>query len=110
MEIEKMIAADFEALSARLETDDFAGRALGKLKGAERFRLALVGGAGAGGAALASSQFEALAAAIGEAAPMLASVSMNGEDFATGLSPTLIAALCFAVVGGATALIVPNAR
>ncbi len=110
MEIEKMIAADFEALVGRLETDDFANRALGRLKGAERFRLALVGAAGAGGAALASSQFEALAAAIGEAAPMLSSAPMNGETFATGISPTLVAALCFAVVGGATALIAPGAR
>ncbi len=110
MEIESLMSKDLAALVSRLETDDFAERALAKVKSTRRLRLAFVSAAGAGGAALASSQFDALAAAIGEAAPMLASVSVNGETVATGLSPTLLAALCFAVVGGATAVIAPGSR
>lgn len=110
MDIETLIAADHAALAHRLETDDFADRILKKLKSGQRLRLALVGGAGAGGAALASSQFDALAAVIGNAAPALTSVSISGEAMATGLSPTLIAALCFALVGGATAMIAPGSR
>lgn len=107
---ESIIAKDHAALVSRLESDDFAERALSKLESARRLRLALVGFAGAGGAAFASSQFDALVAAIGDAAPSLASASVNGESFATGLSPTLLAALCFALVGGATAVIGPGAR
>lgn len=110
MEIEALIASDHAALVNRLETDDFAERALVKVRSARRLRLAVVSFASAGGAALASSQFDALAAAIGEAAPMLAALNVNGETVATGLSPTLLAALCFAVVGGATAVIGPGSR
>jgi hypothetical protein len=110
MDIETLIAEDQAALVSRLEADDFADRALAKLRSARRLRLAFVGAAGAGGTALASSQFDALVSAISDAAPMLNSVSVNGAAVATGLSPTLLAALCFAVVGGATAIIAPGSR
>lgn len=110
MNIEALLARDFATLTSRLEADDFAERTLARLSGVHRLRLAAIGGAGAAGAAIAATQFDALAEAISGALPMLASVSVGGEEVATGLSPLLMAAMVFAIVGAMTALVAPDAR
>lgn len=105
MTIEEMLSVDFAALTRRLNADEFVKRTLEKLRGVERMRLIVVGGAGAAGAAIAASQFGALTSVIREAVPMLSTV-----EVANGAMPLLMAALLFAAVGGATALIAPGSR
>lgn len=105
MTIEEMLSVDFAALTRRLNADEFVKRMLEKLRGVERMRLIVVGGAGAAGAAIAASQFGALTSVIREAVPMLSTV-----EVANGAMPLLMAALLFAAVGGATALIAPGSR
>jgi hypothetical protein len=112
MSIESMLAKDFSALVRKFNADGFAERSLAKLKGVEKMRLVVVGGAGAAGAALAASQFEALSSALTESIPMLANLTVANSAITLdmGAAPMLMTALLFAVVGGATAIIVPGSR
>lgn len=112
MTIESILSKDFSNLVKRLDADAFTERALGKLKGVERLRLVAVGAAGAAGAAIAASQFEALVSALTDSFPMLASLTVanNAVTFDMGAAPIVMTALLFALVGGATAMIVPGSR
>lgn len=112
MNIETMLRQDFAALTARLAGDDFAAQSLKKIEGVDRLRLVAVGGAGVAGAAVAASQFAALAGAIAEKIPANAAgqILAGGVSFNAGLSPILAAALLVALVGGATALVAPGGR
>ncbi|HBK93325.1 MAG TPA: hypothetical protein DDZ68_16825 [Parvularcula sp.] len=112
MTIETLLSKDFAALTRRFEGDSFAARTLERVRRAERLRLIAVGAAGALGGAVAASQFGALATAIKGALPSMASLVIAdgavGIDF--GAAPLLAAALLFALVGGATALVAPGSR
>lgn len=112
MTIEEMLAKDFSALTRRLDGDGFAERALARLKGAERLRLVAVAGAGAAGAAIAASQFEALVRAISNQLPALAEFSVGSSQVTLeqGMTPLLMSALLLAAVGGATSIIIPGSR
>jgi len=112
MNIETMLAKDFAALVDRLKADDFAKGTLTKLKSADHWRLAAIGGAGAAGAAVAASQFSALTSAIADAIPGFSEYSATavGVSRDLGAAPMLMAVLLFAAVGGATAIIVPEGR
>ncbi len=112
MEIELMLKQDFAALAKRLYADGFADRVLRRVGGVDRFRLAVVGGAGAAGAAVAASQFETLVLALSQSVPMLAKLTVADSSVALnlGAAPILLTTLLFALVGGATALIVPGSR
>ena len=112
MTIEEMLSLDFAALTRRLNADDFVKRTLERLHGVERMRLVVIGGAGAAGAAIAASQFGALTGAIRDSIPMLATVPIadGAVPLDIGAVPLLMAALLFAAVGGATALIAPGSR
>lgn len=110
MTIETLLSNDFAALVERLQADDFAERVLAKLNGVARLRLAVVGAAGAAGAAIAATQFNALAGAVAEAAPSLASLTIANTSYTFGAAPALVAALLFALVGGATAFVMPGPR
>jgi len=110
--IERMLSEDFHALTKRLAGDAFVERMITRLKGAERRRFIAIGFAGAAGAAVASSQFGAIAAAIRDATPAVATLPImeNAAALDLGAAPILATALLFALVGGATALIVPGWR
>ena len=110
--IERMLSEDFHALTKRLANDAFIERMLTRLKGAERRRFVAIGIAGATGAAIAASQFGAIAAAIRDATPAVAALPMieNSSVLDLGAAPILATALLFALAGGATALIVPGGR
>jgi len=112
MTIEKILANDFAALKARFVDDAFVADVAAKIKSADRFRLVVVGSAGAAGAAIAASQFSALVMAFSDAAPALTNLTAANEfagyDF--GAAPMLAAALLFAFLGGATALVLPGSR
>lgn len=112
MNIETLLSKDFSALAKRLDADGFAERALKKLRGVERTRLIVVGGAGAAGAAVAASQFQSLMGALRESIPMLANVAVanSAVTFDIGGAPMAMTALLFALIGGATAMIAPGAR
>lgn len=112
MNIETILRQDFAALARRLDADGFAERTLAKLSGVDRLRLVIVGGAGAAGAAIAASQFEALAGSLTQSIPMLANLAIadNAVALDLGAAPMLMTTLLFALVGGATAIIVPGAR
>jgi hypothetical protein len=112
MTIETLLSKDFAALVDRLKADDFAGKTLARLHGADRLRLVAIGGAGAAGAALAASQFAALTSAIANAIPGFSTyaASAAGVSLDLGAAPMLMAVLLFAAVGGATAIIVPGSR
>ncbi|WP_375203916.1 hypothetical protein [Hyphococcus sp.] len=98
--VEDILKSDFDALADRLTRDRFAERILFKLGARQRARLGVVAFAGGIGAAFAASQFtgfvSALAPALGNAAPEMASA---------GLSPHLLAALMLAGALTATALV-----
>ncbi len=112
MTIESILSKDFSALVRKFDADAFTENMLGKLKGVERLRLIAVGSAGAAGAAIAASQFEALVSALTESFPMLTSLTVadNSVTFDMGAAPMVMTALLFALVGGATAMIVPGSR
>ena len=112
MTIEEMLSRDFAGLTRRFGADDFVKRTLEKLHDVERMRLVVIGGAGSAGAAIAASQFGALTGAIRDSLPVLASVPIaeNGVTLDTSSMPLLMAALLFAAVGGAIALIAPGSR
>ncbi|HNR76983.1 MAG TPA: hypothetical protein PKM48_07615 [Parvularculaceae bacterium] len=112
MTIEEMLAKDFSALKARFADDAFVSRVIAKLTGADRLRLIVVGGAGVIGAAIAAAQFPALVSAFADAAPAIAELPLAESAIAFDVSaaPLLAAALLFAFVGGATALVLPGAR
>ena len=112
MNIETILRQDFAALAARFAGDDFIQRTLKKIEGVDRLRLVAVGGAGIAGAAIAASQFAALASAIAREFPASAAneILAGGISFNTGYTPMMAAALLFAVVGAATALIAPGGR
>jgi len=116
MNIETLLAKDFSALVERLKADDFVNTTLAKLHGADRLRLVAIGGAGGLGAALAASQFTALtnaiSAGIASAVPGFDAISTStlGASYDLGAAPMLVAVLLFALVGGATAIIVPGSR
>ncbi|MEK7266245.1 MAG: hypothetical protein AAB227_09125 [Pseudomonadota bacterium] len=98
MNIDTLLAKDFSALVKRLDADGFAERILKSIRSVERRRLIVVGGAGALGAAVAATQFQSLIEAFRVAIP-----SLN-----IGSTPMVMAALLFAMAGGATALIAPS--
>jgi hypothetical protein len=110
MNIETLLSNDFAALARRFANDGFAERTLRRLKGADRLRLVLVGGAGALGAALAASQFGAATEAMANAAPMLSQLTIVNSDASFSAGPVLVTTLLFAAVGGATAMIAPGSR
>lgn len=110
MTVQSLLARDFNAIVDRLASDDFTERTLARLRGGERMRLVAVGAAGAAGAAVAAAQFGAIARAIAEAAPSLSSLAVADVSYSFTTGPVIIAALLFALVGGATAIIVPGAR
>lgn len=112
MNIETLIKSDFEEVAHRLEDDGFAERVLDKLRRVQRRRYVAISSAGGAGAAIASSQFEALTDAITRAAPSLGDVAVNagGLQISSNLPAALVAAAMFAVVAAMTALIAPGAR
>lgn len=112
MTIEALLSKDFSALARRLDADAFAERILRKIRDGERRRLFVVGGAGALGAAIAATQFHALAGALREAMPSLADIALadRAATLDIGAAPMALAALLFALAGGATALIAPGSR
>lgn len=112
MTIETLLASDFSALMRRLAHDGFGEKILAKLKRVERRRYAAVSAAGGAGAAIASSQFEALTDAITRLMPALGDIAVNagGLQFSSNLPAALLASTMFAVVAAATALIVPGSR
>lgn len=112
MNIETLLASDFSALMRRLADDGFGEQILSKLKRVERRRYVAVSAAGGAGAAIASSQFEALTDAIMRSAPALSDIAVNagGLQFSSNLPAALLAATMFAIVAAATALIVPGSR
>lgn len=112
MNIETLLANDFSALMRRLADDGFGEQILTRLKRAERRRYAAVSAAGGAGAAIASSQFEALTDAITNAAPTLGDIAVNagGLQLSSNLPAALVAAMMFAMVAAATALIAPGSR
>jgi hypothetical protein len=103
MNVEAALSRDFAALVDRLRADNFADRIIAKLRGVERLRVVAVGAAGATGAALAASQFGALT-------QVFSAMPTTSADLAFDAAPMALAALAFALVGGATALIAPGAR
>jgi len=110
MTIEDMLTKDFSALVGRFNADDFVERLMKRLYGADRLRLVLVGAAGAAGAAVAASQFGALAKALAGAAPALAAFTVADTAVSFQSGPALLAALLFAAIGGATAMVLPGSR
>ncbi len=112
MTIETLLANDFAALVRRLAVDGFGERILTKLKRGERRRYVAISAAGGAGAAIASSQFEALTNAIMRSAPALSDFPLNagGLEISSNLPAALLAAMMFAIVAAATALIAPGAR
>ncbi|MCA8889039.1 MAG: hypothetical protein KDA46_09430, partial [Parvularculaceae bacterium] len=90
---------------------------LARLKGADRLRVIGVGAAGGVGAAFAASQFAAVTELFARTAPAAAmslqtdsAFAAIGADAAMMTTPTVLAALAFAIVGVATALVLPNSR
>ena len=112
MNIENILAKDFIALTRRLVDDGFVAATLKRIRSADRLRLAAVGSAGAAGAAVAASQFGALATALADMMPAMTRLALADGALSVdlGAAPVLATTLLFALVGGATALIVPGAR
>jgi hypothetical protein len=113
MMIENILAADFARLVKRFDKDAFTAKLLRRLRSADRMRLIAIGAAGGVGATVAAAQFQAVAGLIAEAAPMLAAANAGaglGADAAMMATPTLLAALVFAIFGAATALVLPGGR
>jgi hypothetical protein len=110
MTIEDILSKDFSALVGRFNADDFVERLTKRLNGADRLRLVLVGAAGAAGAAVAASQFGALTNALAGAVPALAAITVADTTLSFQSGPALTAALLFAAIGAATAMVMPGAR
>ncbi len=117
MEIENLLADDFARLVQRFNADEFTATLLARLKGANRLRVIGVGAAGGVGAAFAASQFSAVTDLFARAAPTAAmalqgdgALSAIGADAAMMTAPTVLAALAFALIGVATALVMPNSQ
>lgn len=110
MTIEEILTKDFSALVSRFKADDFVERVMKRLNGADRLRLVLVGAAGAAGAAVAASQFGALTKALAGAVPALAAFTVAETAISFQSGPALMAALLFAAIGGATAMVLPGGR
>lgn len=112
MSIETLLSNDFAALTRRLADDAFVARTLERIQNAERLRLVAVSVAGAAGGAIAASQFGALALAMHEALPSMASLAITESPVTVDLraAPLLATTLLFALVGGATALVAPGSR
>lgn len=110
--IENMLASDFAKLVRQFDADEFTGRILKKLNGAERLRLVAIGGAGALGAGVAATQFGAIASAIRDMLPAAANIAV-ADAAATvdlGAAPLFMTAALFALLGGATAFVFAGSR
>lgn len=99
-DIETMLRADFEDLSAGFENDRFTEKLLYRLGVRRRARMGVIGLAGAFGAGLAASQF---ANVVGAIAPSLAASAPAGPAF--DLSTQLAATLILAGALAATAMV-----
>ncbi|MEZ5895084.1 MAG: hypothetical protein R3C51_01670 [Parvularculaceae bacterium] len=116
-EIENLLTDDFARLLRRFNNDEFTTKLLARLKSADRLRVVGVGAAGGVGAAFAASQFGAVADLFARTAPKAAmalkpdsAFAAISADAAIMTTPTVLAALAFAIVGVATALVMPNSR
>ncbi len=100
-DIQDLLKNDFEALSARLETDRFTQRLSYRLEKKRRARIGVIAFAGGLGAAFAATQF---AGVVNNIAPHIADTAP--DVLSAGAAPHILATLVLACAIAVTALVV----
>jgi hypothetical protein len=111
MTVEDAFDARLKAAFAEAEPEldeAFIARVTARLGGANRRRVLIIGGAGAGGSTIASTQLEDLFSHFGSASDAASSALGAGAFVAGVLQPETLAAVTLAVMVAAFAFFLPS--